>query len=119
MASTRTRADLVTKILEILINLPEGQAAEIEDSARVDRNLPSLQAQIAALEIIYVTDLGAIPDAWFLPFAKLCAYELRNEFGVTGEFEATLRNGYDEGFRQLKTMTRGRPTYQPQRANYF
>lgn len=116
---TQTRADLVVKILEKLGVVPEGQAPEIEDAARVDRNLPALQQQLAAEEILYVGDLDAIPTQWFLALAKVCAYELRNEFGVTGEFEVTLKNGYDEGVRQLKVMNRGRPTYEPLRTVSF
>lgn len=111
--TTRTRADLVVKILEKLGVVPEGQAPEVEDSARVDRNLPALMQQLAASEIIYVADLTAIPEPWFLSLAKVGAYELRNEFGVTGEFEVTLKNAYDEGVHMLKVMTRGRPTYEP------
>ncbi len=119
MATPRTRSDLVVKVLEKLGVVPEGQAPEIEDTARVDRNLPSVQAQLAGQEIVYLTDLNAIPEQWFLALSQVCAYELRNEFGVTGEFEMTLKNGYDEGVRKLKVMNRGRPTYEPQRAQYF
>lgn len=119
MATTRTRADLVIKILEKLGIVPEGQAPEVEDTARVDRNLPALQAQFAAEEIIYLPNLEAIPEQWFMALSQVCAYELRNEFGVTGEFEVTLKNGYDDGVRKIKVMTRGRPTYEPQRATYF
>jgi hypothetical protein len=111
--TTRTRPDLVIKILEILINLPEGQAPEIEDAQRVDQNLPSIIAQLAALEIVYVGDITKIPEPWFLPIAKYCAYELRALFGATGDFAAELRNGSDEGVMQLKIATRGRPTFEP------
>lgn len=110
--TTRTRADLVIKILEKLGVVPEGQAPEIEDTARVDRNLPSLIAALAAEEIVYVADLETIPEPWFLALAAIAAYRFRNEFGVTGEFEVTLKNGETEAVGQLKVMTRGRPTYE-------
>lgn len=110
---TRTRADLVVKILEKLGVVPEGQAPEVEDTARVDRNLPSLFNELAAREIVYVPDIEAIPDMWFLSLAKIAAYELRNEFGVTGEFEGTLSRANEEGILAIKVMTRGRPTYEP------
>lgn len=119
MATTRTRADLVVKILEKLAVVPEGQAPEVEDSARVDRNLPSLIDSLAAEEILYVPDIENIPSAWFLALSAVCAYRLRNEFGVTGEFEVTLKNGEVEGISQIKVMTRGRPTYEPLRTLSF
>lgn len=113
MSTTRTSADLVVKILEILINLPEGQAPEVEESARVQGNLPSLFLQLAAEEIVYVSDIEKIPDAWFLALAKIAAYELRSQFGVTGELETVLAKGYDEGVKSIRVMTRGRPTFEP------
>ena len=111
--ATQTRADLVNKILEKLGIVPEGQAAEIEDTARVDRNLPALIASLAAREIVYVGNIEAIPSEWFLDLAKVAAYELRNEFGVTGEFAGELKTANDEGVANIKVMTRGRPTYEP------
>lgn len=117
--STRSRADLVTKILEKLGVVPEGQTPEVEDTARVDRNLPSLLVQLMAEEIIYVPDIENIPEQWFLSLGKIGAWEMRNEFGVTGEFEMTLKNGYDEAVRALKVMSRGRPTFEPLRTYSF
>ena len=111
--ATRTQADLVTKILENLGIVPAGQAAEVEDVSTVDANLPSLIRELAAREIVYVPDLTNIPDVWFLSLAKIGAYELRSEFGVTGEFEAALKVGNEEAIGNLKVMTRGRPTYEP------
>ncbi len=117
--ATRTRADLVTKILEKLQIVPEGQAPEVEDQARVDRNLPSLMSALAAREMVYVPDLDNIPDAWFLDLAKVAAYELRNEFSVTGDFARELEAGQIEGVANLKVMTRGRPTYEVLKTLYF
>jgi hypothetical protein len=110
--ATRTSADLVTKILEKLFVVPEGQAPEVEDTARVELNLPSVLAELAAREIVYVTDPQNIPDAWFLSVAKICAYEMRDEFGLTGEALAACKLASDEGISNLKTMLRGRPTYE-------
>lgn len=117
--ATRTRADLVVKILEKLQVVPEGQTPEAEDTTRVDRNLPSLIAELAGREIVYVGDLNAVPEEWFLSLAQIAAYELRNEFGVTGEFEITLARGNAEGIAKIKVMTRGRPTYEPLRTVSF
>lgn len=117
--ATRTRVDLVIKILEKLGVLPEGQTPAVEDTVRVDKNLPSLMAEFAGREIVYVSDLDNIPEAWFLALADMGAWELRSEFGVTGELLATLQGGNDSAIMKLKTMLRGRPTFEPQQANYF
>lgn len=111
--ASRSSADLIVKILEKLGIVPEGQQPEIEDIARVKLNLPSLIAELGAREIVFVANLDKIPDEWFLSLAKICAYELRNEFGVTGDFELTLRAANDEGIGNIKVITRGRPTYEP------
>lgn len=111
--ATKTRADLVVKVLEKLQIVPEGQTPEVEDTARVDRNLPPVLRELAAREIIYVPDIENIPEEWFLSLASVAAYELRSEFGVTGEFEVTLKNASDEGIGKLYVMRRGRPTYEP------
>lgn len=115
----RMKADLIVKVLEKLGVVPEGQAPEAEDTVRVDRNLSSLLRSLSAREILYVADINIIPDEWFLDLAKVCAYELRNEFGVTGEFEMSLKLANEEGIGNLRVMTRGRPTYEPARTLSF
>jgi hypothetical protein len=112
--STRTQADLITKILEKLVVVPDGQAPEVEDTARVQLNLPSVLAELAAREIVYVSDPDNIPDEWFMSLAKICAWEMRDEFAVTGELLSALKLSNDEGISNIKIMTRGRPTYETQ-----
>lgn len=110
--ATRTQSDLVTKILEKLGVTPEGQAPEADDTARVALNLPSVIDELAAREIVVVSDLTQIPDHLFMSLAKICAYEMRDEFGVTGEMLAAMKIANQEGIDNIKTMTRGRPTYE-------
>lgn len=117
--SFRTQADLVQKILEKLAIVPEGVSANVEDTARVSANLPSLIEELAARQIVYVPDLSNIPGAWFLSLAKVCAYELRDEFGVAGDALASLAAANSEGIGNLKAMTYGRPTFEPMRTVTF
>ena len=117
--TTRTQADLVIKILEKLMIVPEGQAPETDDIARVEGNLQSVINELAAREIVYVPDFSAIPDQWFMSLAKVCAYEMRDEFGIAGESLATVTAANSEGILNLKVMTRGRPTYEPLRTVSF
>lgn len=117
--ATRTQADLITQILIELSVVPEGVAPAVEDTARVQNNLPSLFEEIAGREIVYVADPQNIPSAWFMPLAVVCAYELRRIFGITGQAAADLKLGNDEAIGNLKMMTRGRPTYEPLRTVTF
>jgi hypothetical protein len=109
----KTLVDLATKVLEKLFVVPEGQAPEADDSARVIANLPNVLDALSAREIVNVADTTAIQSAIFLDLAKVCAYELRDEFGLTGESLAQCKRAADEGVANIKTMTRGRPTYEP------
>lgn len=117
--STRTESDLVTEILEKLMVVPEGQAPEADDFARVQLDLPSVLESLAGREIVYVPDINNIPGAWFMDLAKVCAYEMRDKFGVAGEALVTVTNANNEGILNLKVMTRGRPTYEPLRTVSF
>ena len=117
--TTRTQNDLVIKILEKLKIVPEGQAPETDDIARVESNLQSVINELAAREIVYVPDLTAIPDQWFMSLAKICAYEMRDEFGLMGETLAEVKMANEEAIQNLRVMVRGRPTYEPLRTVSF
>lgn len=119
MSVYRTQADLVQKIIEKLGVVPEGVTPNPEDTARITNNLPSLVDELAGREIVYVPDLNNIPGAWFLSIAAVCAYEMRDEFGITGEALADLARANGEAIGKLQVMTRGRPTYEPQRTVSF
>lgn len=116
---TRTQSDLTTQILVDLTVVPEGMAAEIDDIARVTASLQSLFDELAGREIVYIPDPQNIPDAWFLSVSAICAYELRKTFGVTGDAANQLKIANDEAIGKLKTMTRGKPTYEPLRTVTF
>jgi hypothetical protein len=117
--ATRTSTDLVIEILEKLVAIPEGQAPESDDTARVTLDLPSVLAELAAREIVYVSDPANIPEEWFMSLAKVCAYEMRSKFGVTGEQLVDLTKANAEGIDNLRVMTRGRPTYEPMQTVSF
>lgn len=112
MASTRTRTDLIKKVLEKLGVAASGQEPEIEDTARVDANLDSVVAEFPALEVVDIPDVNAIPDEYFLSIASVIAYELRDEFGIIGDALTDLTAKNAQSIEKLRFMTRGRPTYQ-------
>lgn len=110
--SFRTSTDLVLKVLDNLGILPAGQIPGPEDTADIKASLPSVIEKLAGEEVVYVADIENIPGAWFLPLASIVAYELMEEFGVTGDDAAVLTSKNQTARASLKSMNRGRPTYQ-------
>lgn len=110
--SFRTSADLVLKVLDNLGVLPAGQVPGPEDTADVQAALPSVIEKLAGEEIVFVADIEQIPGAWFLPLASIVAYDLMEEFGVTGDDAAVLTAKNQTARSALKAMNRGKPTYQ-------
>jgi hypothetical protein len=115
----RTQSDLIIQILKDLGAVPDGLTPQPENIATVEVNLPSILAEMAALEFVYVPDPNSVPDEWFLSLSAYCAYELRKSFGVTGEEADQLKLGRDDAIKKLKAITRGRPTREPLRTEYF
>lgn len=125
MSQYRTRVDLVVETLEQLGVLAAGQPPEVEDTARVDAELPSILSKLTALEIVYISDIGNIPVAFFNDLAKIVADLVKGKFGISGDKAAQLERdglgmppGSGAAALSLKIMQRGRPTYEPLRTVY-
>lgn len=110
--SFRTSTDLVLKVLDNLGVLPAGQVPGPEDTADIKAALPSVIEKLAGEEIVFIADIENIPGAWFLPLASVVAYELMEEFGVTGDDAQILMGKNQTARTALQSMNRGRPTYQ-------
>lgn len=119
MAAPRTRSDLVLEILDKLGVIAAGQTPGVEDTTRVDELIPAALETLAADEVVYVADPNSINAAYFEPLSYVIAYMAREKFGVVGEEAINLKNKNDENVAILKRITRGRPTYERQRAEYF
>lgn len=119
MTDTRTRSELILKTLEKLGVVATGQPPEQEDTARVNANVDSLVAELAAREIVDIPNIEEIPQEYFLSIASICAYELRDEFGVIGETLADLTRKNDEAIIKLGVMVRKKPSYEPLRVSYI
>jgi hypothetical protein len=122
----RTQADLVNQVLENLGALVIGQTPNVEDVAAVASEIDSFLRMLAGLDICYVADANAIPGAIFDPLASIIAGELANAWGKTGdEFQQLMARGLGmppgsgSGAMAIKAITRGRPTFEPLRVQYF
>lgn len=116
----KTRAELVTLVLEDLGVLAAGQTAQIEDTRRVDELAPSIIETLRATEVYYLNDIENIPEEVFVPLSNIVAWGCRNKFGVSDPDELTrMQEAATAANTALKTITRGRPTYAPLKTEFF
>ena len=115
----KTSIDVETKALGVLGVTTAGQQPEQDDLIKIrDYYLPVL-ATLAAQEVVYVGDPENVPDAWFLQIAACLANAAKTEFGVSPEEIDKLEGAEIRARAELKTMTRGRPTYLPFRMEHI
>lgn len=115
----RTKSDLVNQVLENLGVLAVGQTAEVENTSRVDARISGILSTLRAREVFYLGDADNIPDEAFEPLSNVVSWECRSMFGVTGDELVPLKQANDDAIAGLKIMSRGRPTYQPLRTEFF
>lgn len=116
---TKTNAELVDAVLENLGVLAEGQTSEPEQTSRIQGRLPSILATLRSTEVFYLGNADAIPEDAFNALSDVVAYACHNSFGVTGEELQALKIADTEARVALKTIQRGRPTYQPLQTEYL
>lgn len=122
----RSESDLITETLANLGVLAPGQSIDVEDFNYVSEKLDSLFRTLASLEIVYVPDPNNIPGEWFASLADIMAGECATKFGANTEDYQRLKQqglgippGTGAGAMALKAMTRGKPTYERLRVEYF
>ena len=96
-----------------------GQEPENDDLLRVEAFFDPLLATLAAQEIIYLGDRESIPEAVFLQLAILLAHTAQTEFGISDEEAQKLEVRRMGAESQIRTMMRGKPTYQPYRMEHI
>jgi hypothetical protein len=119
--STRTRRELVTEALMNLGILAAGQQPDAEDFEAVDGKFEPLIEWLEAAEILDLDNtIDAIPGAFFGPLAVLLADDAALEFGLPG-VPPSQSNPQPRQFAidKLRLATYARPTYEPQRTEYF
>jgi hypothetical protein len=122
----RTEQDLITETLANLGVLAPGQSIDVEDYNYVAEKLDSLLRTLAALEICFVSDPNNIPGEWFASLADIMAGECATKFGANTDDYTRLKTqglgvipGEGTGARALKMITRGKPTGERLRVEYF
>lgn len=90
---SKTRIELIYKILDNLGVMVPGQSPAAETVAKVDGIIDPALSMLAAMEIVYVADAGTpspptngdIDDAIFLPLADMLAQECSGGFNLAGD----------------------------------
>jgi hypothetical protein len=119
--STRTRRDLVNEALVNLGILAAGQQPDAEDFEAVDNKFEPLIARLEKSDIIDLdTTVDEIPDELFAPLAVLLADDAALGFGLPGvpasqSQPAPVQFAID----RIRLVTYARPTYEPQKTEYF
>jgi hypothetical protein len=122
----RTQTDLVYAVLGNLGALAIGQIPNVEDVASINNSIDPILRELAGLDICYIADSNAIPGALLSPLADIIAGEVANGWGKTGDDFAQLIQrglgvppGSGSAAMAIKQIMRGRPTFEPLRAQYF
>ncbi len=122
----RSQSDLVTETLANLGVLAVGQPQDPDDTAYVLAKYDSVLRQLAALEIAYVADPNNVPGEWFASLADILAGECATKFGSNPDDYGKLKKqglgippGTGAAAMALKAMTRGKPTGERLRVEYF
>lgn len=130
----RTQNDLINQALSNLGVLSAGQPTDPEDFSYVQTSLDGIVRKLQALEIVNIPDINNIPGVYFQDFADIVAGECATKFGATAEDVAKLVNkglggavgpagpiavGAGSAAMSLKQITRGRPTGERLRVEYF
>jgi hypothetical protein len=109
----RTRTELVHEALKNLGALPQGHTPDAETSASVNARIDGLIERLAERDVVYVTDVDAIPDLYFEPLGVVLAHACQSEFG------ADLTAAMETAEHQLREMSRQGPTYEILKGTYF
>lgn len=121
-----TQTDLVNQTLGNLNALEPGQTPDVEDVEYVGRMVDPTIRMLSGLDICYIADANNIPGALFTPLADILAGECAGRF-TAGPDDFTrlvakglgMPPGSGAGAMALKQISRGRPTFEPLRVQYF
>jgi hypothetical protein len=79
---SKSRAELVERVLKILGVLAAGQEGSTEDAATADDQIEPVLAELAGRRIVYVADYDTYEDDTFNSIAECIAVSLAAEFGA-------------------------------------
>lgn len=111
---SKTRAELVSKVFDILVGGDAGQSVSDDDASAIDGFIDPVVARLASKNAVYIQDTEAIEDDAFLSLAQLVANAAADEFGGA---QSPEKERYHTN--ELRIITRETPGYGPQQVDYF
>lgn len=115
----KTSNELATRALRFLGVVGAGQTASAEDLQIATDAIEPVFSQLAVRKIIYVPDLDAIDETYFLPLARILAAAIAPDFGIPTA-QAMQEMGLPRmGETELRSLQMPDLTYQVHRADYY
>lgn len=85
----------------------------------IDRNIDQILADLAAREIVYLVQVSAIPDEWFIHLAAIVADRCKGKFELDPNTIQRVMADGAQAMMDLREMTRNRPSYNTLRTAYM
>lgn len=118
----KTRAELISEVLDKLGVLAAGQSPSAEDYNKVDGIINPVCDRLMRQKIYGFVDTEEFEDAPWLELSYILAYELTGPYGTTGDSLAKLvASGGPRGsaYTNLYRYSAVAPSYEPAYVNYF
>lgn len=106
----KSRADLIHKALKNLGVLPQGQTPADEEYNQVDDLVDPMIEDLIGRGIVFIEDVDAIEDKYFLALSHVLAGHAQSDFGMQNDPALTARAV--KGERDLQVLAATRPTFQ-------
>ncbi len=78
----KSRVDLVERALKNLGVLPQGQSPNIQEFNAVDALVDTTIEDLIGRDVVYIDDIEAIDEKYFMPLGLILASNCRAEFGL-------------------------------------
>lgn len=116
--ATKTRAEMISFMLEHIGVRAANQSARAEDSTLAGTVLDSLHTRLRKEGLApYAT--SAFPEWAQIPFAEVAGPELAPSFRIGGEAYAVLEQRAAHGYREMQRQTSGYRHPIPIKGSYF
>jgi hypothetical protein len=105
----QTRQSLVYRALRNLGVLPQGQNPSAEEYNQVDAIVDPMIEDLIGRDIVFIEDVDAIEDKYFLHLGHVLAGQCAAEFGMQADQALAAR--MIKGENDLQKIAATRPTY--------
>jgi hypothetical protein len=114
MSTTRTRPEIIDRVLKELVVLGVGQTASAEDVAAVEELIDDTIEELVGQEVIRLDDNDNFPSVIVNPLVRYLA-----EVAAPGYARPSNQPLMQLAMHQLRVAARGGPTYETMRSEYF